>query len=99
MSFLVAHTARSVADVGAVVVPVLVAGPADLVLDTERAELGKQTEQPMSTAVRYAREQDGGHAWLTVNQDEIGITESRRKLTSASASMRWSALAMRPKSC
>jgi len=48
---------------------------ADLVLETETAELGKAGDQLISTAIQYERERNGGHAWLTVNQYEIGVTD------------------------
>lgn len=40
---------------------------ADLVLETETAELGKRGDQLVSTAIQYERQKDGSHAWLTVN--------------------------------
>lgn len=48
---------------------------ADLVLETETAELGKAGDQLISTAIQYERERNGSHAWLTVNQYEIGVTD------------------------
>jgi len=48
---------------------------ADLVLETETAELGNRGDQLISTAIQYERERDGSHAWLTVNQYEIGVTD------------------------
>ena len=48
---------------------------ADLVLETETAELGKRGDQLISTAIQYEREKDGSHAWMTVNQYEIGVTD------------------------
>ena len=48
---------------------------ADLVLETETAELGRRGDQLISSAVQYEREEDGSHAWMTVNQYEIGLTD------------------------
>ncbi len=53
----------------------LTSARADLVLETETAELGKQGDQLISTAVRYERESDGSHVWFTLNQYEIGVTD------------------------
>ena len=53
----------------------MVAASADLVLETETAELGKKGDQLISTAMQYERERDGSHAWMTVNQYEIGVTD------------------------
>lgn len=50
-------------------------GFADLVLETETAELGARGDQLISTAVQYDRERDGSHGWMTVNQYEIGVTD------------------------
>lgn len=51
------------------------AARADLVLETETAELGKQGDCLVSAALQFEREKDGGTAYFTVNQFEYGITD------------------------
>lgn len=48
---------------------------ADLVLETETAELGKKGESLFSAALQVEREHDGGLAYFTVNQFEYAITD------------------------
>jgi len=48
---------------------------ADLVLETETAELGEQGDGLISAALQFEREKDGGTAYFTVNQFEYGITD------------------------
>ncbi len=44
---------------------------ADLVLETETAQLGKKSDQLVSTAVQFEREKDGSTTTFTLNQYEI----------------------------
>jgi Putative MetA-pathway of phenol degradation len=48
---------------------------ADLVLETETAELGKKGDCLVSTALQVQREKDGSVAYITLNQFEYGITD------------------------
>jgi hypothetical protein len=48
---------------------------ADLVLETETAQLGKQGEGLISTALQVERDKDGGTGYFTVNQFEVGLTD------------------------
>ena len=48
---------------------------ADLVLETETAELGKQGDGFISVAMQFERERDGSTGYFTVNQFEYGITD------------------------
>ncbi len=48
---------------------------ADLVLETETAELGKKGEWLVSTAVQFERERDGSTSIFTLNQYEVGLTD------------------------
>lgn len=48
---------------------------ADLVLETETAQLGKQGEGLISAALQVERDTSGGLAYYTVNQFEIGLTD------------------------
>jgi len=48
---------------------------ADLVLETETTELGKQGDCLISTALQVERASDGGTAYFTLNQFEYGITD------------------------
>lgn len=48
---------------------------ADLVLETETAQLDKQGEGLFSAALQVDREKDGGTAYYTVNQFEFAITD------------------------
>jgi len=48
---------------------------ADLVLETETAELGKKGEGLFSAALQFERMKDGGTAYFTLNQLEYGITD------------------------
>jgi len=48
---------------------------ADLVLETETAELGKQGDGLFSAALQYEHDKDGSTAWFTLNQFEYGITD------------------------
>lgn len=50
------------------------AAHADLVLETETAELGAKGDALFSEALQFEREKDGGRATFTVNQYEYGIT-------------------------
>ncbi|MEO5915253.1 MAG: transporter [Luteolibacter sp.] len=47
---------------------------ADLVLETETAELGEKGDSLISAALQFERDKDGGTAYFTVNQYEYGIT-------------------------
>ena len=48
---------------------------ADLVLETETAQLGKQGEGLISTAIQFERDKDGGTTAFTLNQFEYAITD------------------------
>ena len=48
---------------------------ADLVLETETAELGVKGDSLISTALQVERSKDGGLAYFTVNQYEYAITD------------------------
>lgn len=48
---------------------------ADLVLETETAELGKQGEFTISTGVQFERERDGSRTIFTLNQIEYAVTD------------------------
>ena len=48
---------------------------ADLVLETETAQLGKQGDCLVSTAIQFEREKDGTTATFTLNQFEYAITD------------------------
>jgi hypothetical protein len=48
---------------------------ADLVLETETAQLGKQGEGLFSAATQFERDKDGGTAVFTLNQFEYAITD------------------------
>lgn len=48
---------------------------ADLVLETETAQLGKQGHSLISSALQVERDKDGGIGYFTVNQFEIGLTD------------------------
>lgn len=48
---------------------------ADLVLETETAELGKKGDSLISAAFQVERDKDGGLAYFTVNQYEYAITD------------------------
>ncbi len=48
---------------------------ADLVLETETAELGKQGDGLFSAALQFERDKDGGTAYFTLNQFEYGVTD------------------------
>ncbi len=48
---------------------------ADLVLETETAELGKKGDSLISTALQFEREKDGGTVYLTVNQYEYALAD------------------------
>src|SRR5258706_192209 len=48
---------------------------ADLVLETETAELGKKGEFTMSSGIQLERESDGSRTLFTLNQFEYAITD------------------------
>ena len=48
---------------------------ADLVLETETAELGKKGDMLISTGVQFEREKDGSRTTFTLNQYEVGLTD------------------------
>ena len=48
---------------------------ADLVLETETAELGVKGDALISAALQVERSKDGGLAYFTVNQYEYAITD------------------------
>ena len=48
---------------------------ADLVLETETAELGKKGELTLSAGVQFERERDGSRTTFTLNQFEYAITD------------------------
>ena len=48
---------------------------ADLVLETETAELGKKGDGLISAAIQVERDKDGGLAYFTVNQFEYALTD------------------------
>lgn len=48
---------------------------ADLVLETETAELGKQGDGLFSAAIQVERAKDGSTAYFTLNQFEYGVTD------------------------
>ncbi len=48
---------------------------ADLVLETETAQLGKQGQGLFSAALQVERDKDGGTGYFTVNQFEVGLTD------------------------
>ncbi len=48
---------------------------ADLVLETETAELGKKGDMLISTGVQFEREKDGSRTTFTLNQYEVAITD------------------------
>lgn len=48
---------------------------ADLVLETETAELGKKGDSLISAALQVEREKDGGLAYFTVNQYEYALAD------------------------
>ncbi len=53
---------------------------ADLVLETETAELGKKGDWLFSEGVQFERDKDGGHTQFTLNQYEIGVTDRAEML-------------------
>jgi len=55
--------------------PFVSAARADLVLETETAQLGKQGTFATSAAVQMERERNGGYTYLTLNQFEYAITD------------------------
>src|SRR5258707_554163 len=48
---------------------------ADLVLETETAQLGKKGTIGTSAAVQFEHDRDGSTRWLTLNQFEYAITD------------------------
>jgi len=53
---------------------------ADLVLETETAELGKQGHVALSAGVQFEREKDGSQTAFTLNQFEYAITDRAEML-------------------